>query len=130
VFLLPHLIAVAWLIIINMPSNGSLPAILHVRDFVEHVEPDPTRPGKALSMQLRVSLNIPFKDIESDDVESKEIPTLIRIFNDGNQPDAYLPNTFVYSSGSFLTTLSDEDGFHIILHAHNLERSVHIYHVN
>lgn len=53
-----------------MASSKSFPAILHVRDFVEHVEPDPTRPGKALSMQLRVALNIPFKDIESDDVDS------------------------------------------------------------
>jgi hypothetical protein len=114
----------------NMPSNKSFPAILHVRDFIEHVEPDPTRPGKALSMQLRISLNIPFKDIESDDVESNEIPTLIRFFNESNQSDIYQPNAFIYSSGAFLTTSSEDEGFHIILHAHNLDRSVHVWHIN
>jgi hypothetical protein len=65
-----------------MPSNKSFPAILHIRDFIEHVEPDPTRPGKGLSMQLRVSLNISDKDVQSDDVEQDDIPTLIRIFNE------------------------------------------------
>ncbi|KAJ5367174.1 hypothetical protein N7541_001115 [Penicillium brevicompactum] len=104
-----------------MPSNKSFPAILHVRDFIENVEPDPTRPGKGLSIQLRVSLNIPSQDIQSDDVEQHEIPTLIRFFNEGNRPDLYQPNAFVYSSGSFLTTSSDDEGFHIVLHAHNLD---------
>jgi hypothetical protein len=113
-----------------MPSNKSFPAILHVRDFVEHIKPDPTRPGKGLSMQLRVSLNIPFKDIESDDVESNDIPTFIRFFNKGNHSDIYQPNTFIYSSGAFLTTLSKDDGFHIVLYAHNLDRSVHLYHID
>jgi hypothetical protein len=108
-----------------MPQNQSFPAILHVRDFIEYVEPDPTRPGKGLSMQLRVSLNIPFKDIQSDGVEQNEIPALIRFFNEGNQTDLYQPNTFVYASGSFLTTSSEEDGFHIILHAHTLDWSVY-----
>lgn len=107
-----------------MPSNSTFPAIIHIRDFVEHVEPDPTRPGKGLSLQLRVSLNLPWKDIQSDDVEQDEILTLVRFFNEGNQSDLYKPNTFVYSSGSFLTTSSDDEEFHIVLHAHNLDRSV------
>lgn len=90
---------------------------------MEHVEQDPTRQGKGLSMQLRVSLNIPQKDMQSDDVEQDEITTLITVFNKGNQSDLYKPNTFVYSSGSFLTT-SDDERFHTVLHAHNLNRSV------
>src|ERR1700744_5598871 len=105
-----------------MTSNSTCPAIIHIRDFVEHVEPDPTRPGKGLSMQLRVSLNIPLKDIQSDDVEQNEIPTLLRFFNEGNQSDLYKPNTFIYSSGSFLTTSSDDEEFHIIIYAHTMDR--------
>jgi hypothetical protein len=47
-----------------MALNKNSPAILHIRDFIEHVEPDPTRPGKALAMQLQSSLNIPIqKDV-------------------------------------------------------------------
>lgn len=113
-----------------MPSSKSFPAILHVRDFVEQVEPDPTRPGKALSMQLRVALNIPFKDIESDDVESSEIPTLMRFFNEGNRSEICQPNAFVYSSGAFLTTSSEDEDFHIVLHAHNLDRSANMSPIN
>lgn len=113
-----------------MPSSNTFPAILHVRDFVEHVEPDPTRPGKALSMQLRVALNIPFRDIESDDVDSSEIPTLIRFFNEGNRSEICQPNTFVYSSGAFLTTSSEDEDFHIILHAHNLDWSADMSPIN
>lgn len=107
-----------------MPSNTTCPAIIHIRDFIDHVEPDPTRPGKGLSIQLRLSLNIPWKDVYSDDVEQDEIPTLVRFFNDGNQSDRYKPNTFIYSSASFLTTSSDDEEFHIVLHAHSLDRSV------
>jgi hypothetical protein len=105
-----------------MTSNSTCPAIIHIRDFVEHVEPDPTRPGKGLSMQLRISLNIPLKDIQSDNVEQNEIPTLLRFFNEGNQSGLYNPNTFIYSSGSFLTTSSDDEEFHIVIHAHTLDR--------
>ncbi|KAJ5198760.1 uncharacterized protein N7498_001710 [Penicillium cinerascens] len=105
-----------------MPSQGSFPAILHIRDFIDHVEQDPTRPGKSLCMQLRVSLNIPDKDIQSDDVEQDDIPTLIRLFNEGNRPDLYQSNAFIYAWGSFLATSSDSDGFHILLHAHGVER--------
>ena len=107
-----------------MPSNTSFPAILHIRDFIENVEPDPTRPGKGLSKQLRVSLNIPDKDVKSDDVEQDDIPTLVRFFNEGNRPDLYQPNAFVYAWGSFLTSSSDSDEFHIILHANSVDRLV------
>jgi hypothetical protein len=48
-----------------MPSN---PAYLHLRDFIEEVGPDPTRPNKGQALQLLVSLHIPEKDIQSDDV--------------------------------------------------------------
>jgi hypothetical protein len=44
-----------------MISNRPPPAILQIRDFIEHVELDPTRPDKGLVMQLRISLNIPDK---------------------------------------------------------------------
>ncbi|CAG8028745.1 unnamed protein product [Penicillium nalgiovense] len=66
-----------------MPSNLTFPAIIHIRDFIEHVEPDPTRPGKGLSM----------------------------FFNEGNQSGVYKSNTFVYSSSLSLTTSSGDEGF-------------------
>ncbi|CAG8102758.1 unnamed protein product [Penicillium nalgiovense] len=55
-----------------MPANKSFSDFLHVRDFIENVEPDPTRPGKGLSIQMRISLNISSQDIHSDDVDQVE----------------------------------------------------------
>jgi hypothetical protein len=61
-------------------------------------------------MQLLISLNIPLKGIQSD-VEQDEIPTQLKFFGEGNQSDLYKSNTFIYSSGSFLTASSDDDDF-------------------
>lgn len=80
-----------------MPSNKTCPVILHIRDFVDEVEQDPTRPGKGLSLQLRLSLNIPEKDIQSDDVEQQDIPTVVRFFAEAGKLDTYQPNVFIYA---------------------------------
>lgn len=80
-----------------MPLNKSNPAVLHIQDFIEHVEPDPTRPGTNLALQLHVSLNILEKDVYSDNVEQDDIPTLIRFFADTNHTDSHQPNTFIYT---------------------------------
>jgi hypothetical protein len=42
----------------------------------------------------------------------------------GNQSAFYLPDAVIFSSVSFLTTSSDDEGYHIVLHAHDLDRSV------
>jgi hypothetical protein len=55
--------------LLSMPPSRTCLAILHIRDFIDQVELDPTRPDKALALQLRISLNIPQKDALSDDVE-------------------------------------------------------------
>jgi hypothetical protein len=107
-----------------MPLNRSFPAVLHIRDFIEQVEQDPTRPGKGLALQLRTSLNIPEKDAQSDDIEQQDIPTLIRFFSDPGQADIYRENTFIYAWGSFLTATTQDQGFHILLHAHTVDRYV------
>jgi hypothetical protein len=44
-----------------MPSTRTDPVDLHIHDFINHVDPDPTRPGKGLSMQLHVPLTYPTK---------------------------------------------------------------------
>jgi hypothetical protein len=51
-------------------------------------------PGKGLFMQLRFSLNIPDKAVHSEDVEQDNIPTLVRLFNEGNRSSLYQPDTF------------------------------------
>jgi hypothetical protein len=107
-----------------MASTKTSPTILHMRDFVEHVGPDPTRPGKSLAMQLQSPLNIPFQlDAQSIDVQGQEIPTLIRFFCETAHLPLYEPEVFVYAWGSFLTTTT-EDGLQIILNANAVSRYV------
>jgi hypothetical protein len=107
-----------------MPLTKTFPAILHIRDFIEQVEQDPARPGKGLALQLRISLNIPDKDAQSDDVEQQDIPTMVRFFSDLGRSDIYHENTFIYAWGSFLTATTQDEGFHILLHAHTVDRYV------
>ena len=109
-----------------MTSNSTCPAIIYIREFVEHIKPDPTCPGKGLLIKLRISLNIPLKDIQSDDIEQNKILILLRFFNKGNQSNLYKLNTFIYSSGSFLTTSSDNNELYIIIHAYTLDRWVYL----
>ncbi|CAG8250612.1 unnamed protein product [Penicillium salamii] len=63
---------------------------------------------------LNLIQHIPVKDFPYNYV--------FHLIYQGNQPNLYQPNAFVYSSESFLTTSSNDEGFHIILHAHNLDR--------
>jgi hypothetical protein len=63
-----------------MPSQVNLPAILHLRDFINSVGPDPSRPDQGLALQIEASLHLPFQsDLYSDDVELTALPTTIRI---------------------------------------------------
>jgi hypothetical protein len=85
------------------------------------VEPDPTRPSKNLALQLRLSLNIPDRDEQSDDVTQGDIPTLIRFFSQTTRSEIYQHNVFIYAWGSFLTATTQEDGFHILFHVHAVD---------
>lgn len=60
-----------------MPPNRNCPATILIRDLINPAEFDPTRPGKNLALHLCLSLDIPAKDEQSDDVTHEDIPTLI-----------------------------------------------------
>ncbi|KAJ6035956.1 hypothetical protein N7540_000235 [Penicillium herquei] len=53
---------------------------------------------------------------------AREKLTLVRFFNDVNRSELYQPNTFIYAWGSFLTSAPDDEEFHILLHAHSVDR--------
>lgn len=105
-----------------MPSQVNSPAILHLRDFINSVGPDPSRPGQGLALQIEASLHLPFQtDLYSDDVELAELPTTIHFFASPGNSQSYDLNKLIYAWGSFLTCV-DPDGFlHLILHAHEVD---------
>lgn len=105
-----------------MPSQANSPAILHLRDFIDSVGPDLSRPGQGLALQIEASLHLPFHaDLYSDDVELAELPTTIHFFASPSNPQSYEPNKFIYAWGSFLTCVDPEGSLHLILHAHEVD---------
>jgi hypothetical protein len=76
---------------------------IHVRDFVNEVSRDPTRPGYDSALQLHTDINIPPVHGEelSDDFDIVPIPALIRFFAPTGQMDLYQPSVFVYATGPF-----------------------------
>jgi hypothetical protein len=107
-----------------MAATKPSPAILHIRDFIDNVGPDQLRPGKAQAMQIQCSLNIPIQlDARSDDVQSREISTIIRFFCESGHSHLYEPNAFIYAWGSFSTTTKDDE-LQISLNANAVSRYV------
>lgn len=95
---------------------------LHLRDFINSVGPDPSRPGQGLALQIEAALHLPFQtDLYSDDVELSELPTTIHFFASPGNSQSHDPNKLIYAWGSFLTCV-DPDGFlHLILRAHEVD---------
>jgi hypothetical protein len=108
--------------VVHMPSHVNSPAILHLRDFINSVGPDPSRPGQGLALQIEASLHLPFQtDLYSDDVELTELPTTIHFFASPGNSQSYEPNKFIYAWGSFLTCVDPDESLHLILHAHEVD---------
>lgn len=105
-----------------MPSQANSPAILHLRDFINSVGPDPSRPQQGLALQIEASLHLPFQtDLYSDDVELTELRTTILFFASPVNSQSYEPGTFMYAWGSFLTSVDPDGSLHLILHAHEVD---------
>ncbi|CAI7619518.1 unnamed protein product [Penicillium pancosmium] len=104
-----------------MPSQANLPAILHLRDFLNSVGPDPFRPDQGLALQIETSLHLPFQtDLYSDDVELSDLLTTIHFFASPGNPQSYEPDKFIYAWGSFSTSVDPDGSLRLILHAHKL----------
>lgn len=105
-----------------MPSQVYSPAILHLRDFINKVGPDPSRPGQGLALQIEASLHLPFQtDLYSDDVELTGLPTTVHFFASPGNSQSYDPNKFFYAWGSFLTCVDPEGSLRLILNAHEVD---------
>lgn len=85
-------------IVVLMPSQIYSPAILHLRDFINSVGPDPSRPGQGLALQIEASLHLPFQtDLYSDDVDLTGLPTTVHFFASLGNSQSYDSNKFIYA---------------------------------
>jgi hypothetical protein len=93
-----------------------------MRDLIDCVKPDPSRPNQVLALQIETSLNLPFQtDMYSDDVSVTELPTTIHFFASPNRHEDYEQNVFIYAWGPFLTCINSDGSLHLILYAHEID---------
>ena len=104
-------------------SSTKCPAIIHLRDFVETVGPDPTRPDQQAAIQLQTVLNIPSlqPDEQSNDMEICPVPALVRIFTLLGQLHLYQQEVFVYMMGLFYIVPSLDGQPQIIVNAYTAD---------
>jgi hypothetical protein len=84
---------------------------IHIRDFINEVGRDPTRPEYDSALQLHSNVHVPSVQGEelSDNFDTRNIPTLIRFFAPAGQVDQFKTNGFVYTTASF--NIINQDGF-------------------
>jgi hypothetical protein len=106
-------------------SSTKCPAIIHLRDFVETVGSDPTRPDQQAAIQLQTVLNIPSlqPDEQSNDMEICPVPALIRIFTLPGQLHLYQQEVFIYVMGLFYMVPSLDDQPQMIVNAYTADWS-------
>ena len=100
-------------------------AIIHLRDFINEVGADPSKPDQSTGMQIKASLNIPAPSILeiSDDLEPRSIPASIRFFCPALQTSSYEPNVFIYAWGPFYFLRSEQER-ELIVNAYTVQWSV------
>ena len=107
------------------------PAIMNLRDFVEEVGVDPSRPGMSSALQLKTSLNIPPLQAEEhcDDIDISPVPTLIRLFCPAGQLHSFQQEVFIYAWGQF-HVVCGSDETQIVIYAYSVDWLVYgLYYV-
>jgi hypothetical protein len=112
------------LLFLVMSSDSTSPAILHIRDFVDDLGPDPARPTQDRYFQILCSLTIPAcYEANSDDVETDVfIPTQVRFYAALSLSSDLAPEALIYAWGSFLTNMNTLNELEILLHAYTVQR--------
>jgi hypothetical protein len=100
------------------------PAIMNLRDFIEEVGVDPSRPD-----QLKTSLNIPPLQAEEhcDDIDISPVPTLVRLFCPAGQLHSFQQEVFVYAWGQF-HVVCGSDETQIVIYADSVDWLVYGLH--
>jgi hypothetical protein len=106
----------------NMASR-SLTNTIHIRDFVDEVDPSPTQLDNYIDIKTDVNI---FQEnrFSSSDVIVEPIPTRIRAYVSPAEREAYAPNAFFYAEGRFATSITSDNKLEITVHAFSLMRYV------
>jgi len=79
-------------------ASHRFPAILYVRDFIDHVGLDPKRAQQSSALLIRSAVNIPYEqDTLSTNVQCGAIPILIHFYATPALLHLYEPDSFFYA---------------------------------
>lgn len=107
-----------------MPSTPvKLANTIHIRDFVDCVLADRTRPKTENFVEIHTDVNV-FKEDEFYDsgITVEPIHTCIRAYLTESERDLYVTNAFFYAEGRFSTAVTPENKLEITVHALGLQR--------
>jgi hypothetical protein len=96
---------------------------IHIRDFVDCVLADRTRPETANFVEIHTDVNI-FQEDEFYDsgITVEPIHTCIRAYLTASERDLYVTNAFFYAEGRFSTAVTTENKLEITVQAFGLQR--------
>jgi hypothetical protein len=104
-----------------MPPNWA--NTIHIRDFVDCVHTDRTRPGIANCVEIHTDVNV-FQEDEFYDsgITVEPIHTCIRAYLTASERDLYVTNAFFYADGLFSAAVTTENKLEITVKALSLQR--------
>jgi hypothetical protein len=106
--------------------SSALPKLtntIHIRDFVDSVLADPTRPETANYFEIHTDVNVFQEDgFYSSGITVEPIHTRIRAYLTQSERELYLTNAFFYADGRFSTAITTDNKLEITVQALSLQR--------
>lgn len=106
-----------------MSRQSTFSSIIHLRDFVDTITGDPSRPDAPNYVEIHTDINV-FKEdsFYNAAVAVEPIHTRIRAYLNREQRELYVPNAFFYADGRFSTALFADNTLEINIQALSLMR--------
>ncbi|KAH6985241.1 hypothetical protein EDB80DRAFT_591255 [Ilyonectria destructans] len=96
---------------------------IHIRDFIDDIFPDSSRPNAPNCVEIHSNINIfPEDEFYDLNVVVEPIHTCIRTYLKQTERSLYTPNAFFYVDGRFITALNPEGNLEITVYALSIER--------
>lgn len=102
---------------------GKLTNALHIRDFIDDVRPDPTKPDMPNYVEIHTDLNIfPEGDFYDAGVVVEPVHVCVRSYLTHFDQEIYVPDAFIYADGRFHVIVMENKKLHIVMQALSLQR--------
>ena len=102
---------------------SNLTNTIHIRDFVDSISPDPTKPGSPSYVEISSHINLFGEDdFSCSDVIVSPLRARLRAYVPAADHDMFTQDAFYYADGRFSTVVSPEGSLEILVHIFCLTR--------